>query len=147
MTLTLVTIVGMAAGAVLILTAVAVFWSKKDFPAGGVMVSMVGLVLIGMSQWSSIKITAGGATIEAVRAEITKTAAAAEEVAAQAQQAAEAVEATKKQLASLTDLLETRQVLPAAAAEPIRARLAAAPNVDLTKLGKARATLRDVITL
>lgn len=143
--MTPVTIVGMAAGAVLILTAVAVFWSKKAFPAGGVMVSMVGLVLIGMSQWSSIKITAAGATLEVVRAEIRQTAAAADEVAAQAEQAAAAVEATKQQLASLTGLLETRQVLPAAAAQPIRARLAAAPNVDLTKLGTARATLKRVI--
>jgi len=143
--MTPVTIVGMAAGAVLILTAVAVFWSKKDFPPGGVMVSMVAVVLIGMSQWSSIKITAAGATLEVVRDQIRQTAAVADEVAAQAQQAAATVEATKQQLANLTDLLETRHVLPAAATQPIRAQLAAAAKVDLTKLRTARATLSRVI--
>jgi hypothetical protein len=106
---------------------------------------MVAVVLIGMSQWSSIKITAAGATLEVVRDQIRQTAAVADEVAAQAQQAAATVEATKQQLANLTDLLETRHVLPAAATQPIRAQLAAAAKVDLTKLRTARATLSRVI--
>jgi len=140
--MTTVTVVGMAAGGVLILTAVAVFLVKKEFPAGGVVVTMVGLVLIGMSQWSSIKFTAAGATLEVLRHEIRRTAAAAEEVAAQAEETAAAVEATKLQLASLTGLLETRQVLPATMAQPIRAKLSAVPSVDLSKLRTARGDLK-----
>lgn len=140
-----VTIVGMAAGAVLILTAVAVFWNKKEFPTGGVMITLVGLVLIGMSQWSNIKISAAGATVEVVRDEIKKTAEAVDQVAAQAQLAAGAVEATRQQLASLTDLLESKQVLSAATAQPIRAKLEAAPRTDVMKLGTARESLKRVI--
>ena len=140
-----VTIVGMAAGAVLILTAVAVFWNKKEFPTGGVMITLVGLVLIGMSQWSNIKISAAGATVEVVRDEIKKTAEEVDQVAAQAQLAAGAVEATRQQLASLTDLLESKQVLSAATTQPIRAKLEAAPRADVMKLGTARENLKRVI--
>jgi hypothetical protein len=143
--MTSVTIVGMAAGAVLILAAIGVFWNMKTFPAGGVMVCLVGFALISMSQWSSIKISAAGATVEFLRDQIKQTAAAADELAAQTQKVATAVEATQKQLASLTDLLETRKVLPATEARSIRTRLEAVPNVDPIKLGNARAKLQDVI--
>src|SRR5262249_31481902 len=119
----------------------AVFLIKKEFPAGGVMVTIVGLVLIGMSQWSSIKLTAAGVTLEVLRDQIRQTAAAADEVAAQAENAAAGVEATKRQLAHLTQLLETKQVLPATAAQPIRAQLSAVPSVDRAKLATARSKL------
>jgi hypothetical protein len=138
--------VGMIAGAFLILTAAAVFWSKKNFPAGGIVITLVGFLLIGMSLWSNIKITAAGATIEVVRAEIRQTAAATEEVAAQAQQAVAALEATKQQVASLTSILETRNVLPGSEVQRINAGLAAVPHVDVHKLGAARATLSKVVT-
>jgi len=142
--MTPVTIMGMAAGAVLILTAVVIFLSKKDFPPGGIVVTLVAFAFIGMSQWSSIKITAAGATLEAIRGEVRQTAAAADEVAAQAQQAAAAVRATKEQLESLTVQLDKKQVLSPAATEPIRAQLRAAPTVDVSKLNTARATLNRV---
>jgi hypothetical protein len=142
--MTAVTVVGMNAGCVLVLAAVAVFLIKKEFPAGGVMVTIVGLVLIGMSQWSSIKLTAAGVTLEVLRHEIRQTAAAADEVAAQAQNAAAGVEATKRQLANLTQLLETRQVLPATLAQPIRAQLSAVPSLDRSKLAAAREALNRI---
>jgi hypothetical protein len=139
--MTAVTIVGMAAGGVLILTAVAVFLIKKEFSPGGVMVTIVGLVLIGMSQWSSIKLTGAGVTLEVLRDQITQTAAAADEVAAQAENAAAGLEATKRQVANLAQLLETKQVLPATAVQPIRAQLSAVPSVDRSKLATARSKL------
>jgi hypothetical protein len=143
--MTAVTIVGMAAGGVLIIAAVAVFLSKKEFPAGGVMVTLVGLILIGMSQWSTIKITAAGATVEVARDEIRTTAEAVDAVAEQTQQAAAAVEATRQQLSNLTAMLENRQVLSAAAVQPIRTELSTAPRIDAAKLKEVRDSLKRVI--
>ena len=48
--MTAVTITGLIAGSVLILTASIVFLLKKEFPVGGIGVAMIGLVFIGMSQ-------------------------------------------------------------------------------------------------
>ncbi|MGD2064087.1 MAG: hypothetical protein PVF51_10965 [Nitrospirota bacterium] len=93
--MTPVTIVGMAAGSILILAVVAISWSNKAFPAGGIAVSLIGVVLIGMSQSSIVKSDRGGASIELVREQISQTAAAVEAVAAQAEQTAAAVEETK----------------------------------------------------
>lgn len=42
--MTPVTISGMVAGGLLILTTIAIFWTKKEFPGGGVAVTLVGLV-------------------------------------------------------------------------------------------------------
>lgn len=140
--MTAVTIVGMAAGGVLILTAAAISWSKKAFSAGSITVCLIAFGLIGMSQWSSIKITAEG--IEVLRDELKQTATAAEEVAAQVEQTATAVEATKEQLTALAAHLASQHVLSAAAIQPIRVRLAALPTLDLTKLNAARTTLNRV---
>lgn len=150
--MTIVTIVGMVAGAALILTAVAVFWSRKDFPTGGVTVTLVGLILIGMSQWSTIRLTTAGTTVELLknelqqtRNELQQTAAAVDKVAAQAQQAAAAVEETNRQIVNFADLLEERQVLSADAVEPIRAELESVPKINLMELDTARETLQGVM--
>jgi hypothetical protein len=143
--MTAVTIVGIIAGCVLVVTAVVIFLAKKEFPTGGVMITAIGLILIGMSQWSSITLSGMGIEIKAMRQEIAQTAAAADEVAAQAEQAAAGIEATKEQLTSLTHELDTRQVLPVAVTEMIRARLSTVRNVDVSKLNAARTDLKAVI--
>src|SRR5919108_3042283 len=129
--MTAVTIVGMVAGGLLIATACIVFLLKKDFPAGGFGVAVIGLVLIGMSQWTSFKITAAGVSLEAVKAQVQKTAAAAEEIATQAQQTAASVETTREQVATLAQQLQSSNVLSAAAVRPIRAKLDTAPRADV----------------
>ncbi len=139
-----VSIVGMIAGGILVLTAVVVFLAKKEFPAGGIMVTAIGLVLIGMSQWTSIKLSGLGINIEVLRNEIAETAAAADEVAAQAEQAAAGLEATKQQLASLTRQLDANRALPGRAAQPIQQQISSIPTVDRSKLTAARATLRTL---
>lgn len=150
--MTTVTIVGMIAGAVLILTAVAVFWSRKDFPTGGVMVTLIGLILIGMSQWSTIRLTTAGTTVELLREELQQTqnelqqtAAAVDAVAAQAQQAAVAVEETNRQIVTVADLLAENQVLSADAVEPIQSKLESVPKIDPMELNTARETLQGVM--
>jgi len=144
--MTPVTIVGMVAGGLLILTAAAVFLLKKEFPAGGLGVALIGGVLIGMSQWSSIKISAGGVSVDlqVLKAQVQQTAVAAEEIATQAQQTAVSVETTREQVAALTEQLQSRNVLSDAAARPIRAKLDAAPRADLSRLRAARENLDRV---
>lgn len=136
-----VTIVGIVAGSALIVTAIIVFLSKKEFQTGGVMVTVVGLVLIGMSQWNSIKLTVGEATLEAIREELNSTKDATNEVAEQVEQAAKAVETTRMQLLSLNDQLKTSRVLPDSVTVSIQEKLSSAPQVDLTKLGLLRKNL------
>ena len=141
--MTPVTIVGMVAGGLLILTASAVFLIKKEFPAGGLGVALIGLVLIGMSQWSSIKISTAGVSVDlqVVKAQLEQTAAAAEEIATQAQQTAASVQTTREQVAALTQQLQSRNVLSDAALRPIRAKLDAAPRADSIRLRTAREKL------
>jgi hypothetical protein len=141
----IIEIVGVIAGGILILCAVAVFWSKKEFPLGGIAVTLVAFVLIGMSQWTSIKISAAGATVEALKEAVKQTAIAADEVAAQAEQAAAGVQATQKQIENLSSLLESRRVLGSEAVRQIKTELKAAPDVDLNKMRIARESLGQVI--
>ncbi len=137
-----VVIVGMIAGSVLVLAAAYVFVKNKDVSAGGVGVTLVGLLLIGMSQWSTIEIEGGGFKIKALRDAIAQTAAAADTVAAEAEQAAAGIDATRRQLASLTREIENRGVLVPAVTRPIQSQLSAVPAIDRTALERARANLR-----
>ena len=137
-----VIIVGLAAGSVLILTAVIIFLKNREFPAGGIAVTLIGLVLIGMSLWSKVEIEGGGIKITVLRTALTETAAAADEVAAQAEQAAAAAEATRRQLASLTQLMENRGLLAPAVTRSIQQQLAEVPAFDRTRLERARLDLR-----
>lgn len=139
--MTTVSLVGLIAGSALILTAIVVFVLKREFPAGGVAVTMVGLVLIGMSQWSSIKISAGGATLDL---QVRQTAAAAAAVAEQAERAAVAAETTRQQVAVLARQLESRNVLTTASVRSIQTSLEASPRVDLSRLQSARADLNRI---
>lgn len=145
--MTPVTIVGLVAGSIFVAVAAFVFVSKKAFPAGGIAVSAIGLVLIGMSQWTQVKVVAGGVTIElqALKADIQKTAAAAEVVAVQAQHAADSVHQVKQQLADVTRLLDASHVVPAPRTQEIRDRLSQAPTVDRSQLDSARASLRQLM--
>jgi hypothetical protein len=142
-----VVIAGMIAGGALILTAIAVFLMKKEFPAGGIGVAVVGLVCIAFSQWSSLEIEVGGLRLKALRDAIEQTAAAAEVVAEQAERAAASAENTKLQLAELTRHIESRAVLPPALVRPIRERVVAAPTFDPDRLRRARTELERVRVL
>ena len=137
-----VTIVGMAVGALLILTAIGVFWSKKEFPAGGIGVTFVGLALVGMSQWSTLRLKAPGLEFEAIRAKLDSTISAAEVVAGEAQNAAAAAEATRQQVSTLTSQLATHNLIPPTASIAIRRALDAAPRTDTTRLRMATDRLK-----
>lgn len=143
--MTPVTIVGMAAGSLLILTAAAIFWSQKAFPAGGIAVSVVAFAMIGMSQWTTIKIEAGGAKMEVTREEVLQIAAATNELADQAENVAAAIEVSKAQIRDVLNVLENRDILSAAAAQPIRHRLNTAPTIDIDRIQEARSEMWRVM--
>lgn len=141
-----VTVVGMVAGGLLIVTACAVFLNKKEFPAGGLGVALVGLVLIGMSQWTSIKVNTPGGSVEfaALQKDVKQTAEAADELATQAQETAASVETTRQQVTALTQQLQNNKVLTATAVAPIRAKLETAPRADVSRLRIAKDNLSRV---
>lgn len=140
--MTPVTVVGMIAGGLLILTAIAVFWSKKEFPAGGVGVTVVGLVLIGMSQWSQISLKAAGVELSAL-AEVAKASA---ELGDEVNKLASSVSTTKAQLSVVARQLEDRNVLTPAVTGSIRGALESAPRVDTAQVRATSARLREIQT-
>ncbi len=139
-----VTIVGMVLGALVILTALGIFWTKKDFPAPGLGAIVVGLILVGMSQWSSITFKGMGLEFQALRARMDSVATTAAEVANQAGNAAAAVEVARQQLNVLTTQLESRNVVSPQALEGIRRAMANAPHPDTASLRTATDRLRKL---
>jgi len=139
-----VTVVGMVAGGLLLLTAIVVFITKKEFSTGGVAVTVVAMILIGMSQWSNIQFEAFGIKFAALTKAINMTAAAADEVAAQTEQAAAEIAATREQLASLTQQIANTHVLSPGATAGIQTQLSTPPKIDLEKLKKARTDLERI---
>ncbi|HJU73551.1 MAG TPA: hypothetical protein VJ717_07380 [Gemmatimonadaceae bacterium] len=131
--MTLVTIVGMLSGVLLLLTAIYIFLSKKAFPAGGVAVTLVSLVMIGMSQWSTIRIKGGGIDID-----LTTLAAAVDTLAAQGVITANAIDSTRRGLVKLTDQLGDRNVLPRPSINSVLEPLRAAPRIDTAALNRNR---------
>ena len=142
-----VTLVGLIAGAALIAAAIYVFVSKKEFSAGGVGVSLVGLILIGMSQWTNIKVKGGGVDIDlsTLREQVNKTATAVDAVAKEANSTAAVANETRDQLLSLSTQLERRDVLPAANTRAMRDSLVGTPRIDTTAVTAARRHLNQII--
>lgn len=139
-----VIIVGMAVGTLAILTALGVCWSKKAFPLGSIGVMAIGLVLIGMSQWNSITLKAGGVEFEALQKQLEATAASTAVVAHEAQNTAGAVDVTRQQLALLTTQLVATRSLAPQSATAIRAAIEAAPRADTNRLRVATTELKNL---
>lgn len=139
-----VAVVGIVAGAALIAVACLVFAQKKEFPLGGVGVTLVGVVLIGMSQWTTIRIKGAGLDIDlrTLQAQITETAAAVDAVAEATVSTAAQVETTQTQLLEVTEQLERRQLLVPSTLSDIRGRMEAAPQADTTRVNAVRENIR-----
>ena len=135
--------VGLFVGAVVALSAVWVFLKKQEFSLWGTAVLGFGVVLIGMSVWSNIKIRAseGGIEFEVLRQQVQQTAQAAAKVAEEVETVAQIVEGSKRQLLDLTEVLQTGGNVPAATLQPIRDSLRAFPTIDRARLDSARVTL------
>ena len=142
-----VTTVGLIAGAALIAAAIYVFVSKKEISAGGVGVSLVGLILIGMSQWTTIKVKGGGVDIDirTLQEQVTRTASAVDAVAQEANSTAAVANETREQLLVLSTQLERRDVLPSASSRALRDSLGRAPRIDTAAVNAARLQMNEII--
>jgi hypothetical protein len=136
-----VTIIGLLAGTALIISAIRAFWNQRD-GTSGIVAALVGLIMIGMSQWATISVKGAGIEIE-----LAAIAQAVDAVAEEAISAATAVEATKQQLLSLSTSLERSQTITRADAGAIRDSLRAVPTVDPRAVIDARRTLRQSVDL
>lgn len=160
-----VTLVGMIMGSLVVLTSCLIFGSKKEFPAGGLAAMLVGVVLISISQWTHIKLNAGGSSLEldAVKKELAsttaqlqqttaetkanaqatrETAAATDAVAEQAERAAGASEVTRRTVVALASQLEVNKALSPAAAAPIKTTLDTVTHASVPAISSARKRLQ-----
>jgi hypothetical protein len=111
-------------------------------------VTLIALVLIGMSQWTTIKIKGpGGIDIDLtqLRQQIEETARAVDAVADVAGNNTRVSEGNRQQLLSLTEQLGSKQVIAPAAASAARSTLTALPKADTTRLHSTRLNLRKVV--
>ena len=134
--MTPVTIVGMVSGVLLVLTAIYIFVSKKEFPAGGVAVTLIALVMIGMSQWTTIKIKGAGLDID-----LSTLARAVDTLAAQSVNTANVSETTRQGLLKLTDQLGRRNVLDRSSATSVTEPVRDAAKIDTAALKRVRVQL------
>ena len=127
-----VTVVGMIAGLFLIGVVVVIAYRKHEVSAGSVALAVIGLVLIGMSQWTSIRIKGGGVDIDlsALERQVHATAAAVQTLAEETVATAAVAESTRDQLQTLAVDLRRSNVVSAAFANTLTDSLAARPDVD-----------------
>jgi hypothetical protein len=144
--MTPVTITGMAAGTLLILTTAAVFWAKKDFPVGGLGVVLLGVILIGMSQWSSIKVNAGGNSVEllAFEKKLDSAVTATADLAVATRNAANSAETAKSQISELTTVLAQRNLVSPEASAKVQDAIKASPAADTVSI-KASTQILDAL--
>jgi hypothetical protein len=141
-----IAVVAMIMGVLLILAAIGIAWSKKEFSAGCVTITLVGVILIGLTQWTTIKFKSGGLDVElsTLKQQLKQTAAAVDAVAAETETAAQATEAGRQELRSLVNQLGSHNVLPPVALQPVRASLDTLHKVDFSKIRMAREDLRRI---
>jgi hypothetical protein len=147
MSMTPVTVVGLVFGGALIAAAIYVFVKKQEFALNGVAVTLLGLLLIGMSQWTTIKIKGAGIDIDlsTLQRQLSETAEAVDALAEETVNAAAAAETTREQLLTLSNQLERQRVLPPSLTRPLRDSLRTGPRIDTAVVNAARVRLRPII--
>lgn len=139
-------VVGMVVGAIMALVASYVLLKGNDFTLNTLGFTAFGVLLIGMSVWSQVKIQVNeqGLSFEVLRQQVQQTA---EEVLAVAEQvdvAAQALEDNRMRLTSLAGTLVRRDLVPQAEIQRILGPEADIPHVDRERLENTRLRLEDV---
>lgn len=135
------TTLGMILGTLLIISAIVIFFMRKEFSKEGVLVVFGGIVLVGMSGWSSIRVSALGVDVEALQKRVDSTVQSVTQVAAQTDSAAVAVDTTKNQLSALARELADSDALSKEESARIIGALARAPRADRVMLRSAAVKL------
>lgn len=107
-------IVGIVVGTVAMLTTCLVWFRKQVFGTGGAVLSLFGVMLIGMSVWGSVKITLPGgieAELETLKGKIEVIAESSQGISDEVRNIAEVTETTRDEFVQLTRDLETLPAL------------------------------------
>jgi hypothetical protein len=141
-------IAGIILGSIAVLSAVYVWVKDRTFGMGGGALSLAGIVLVGLSIWSSVRIKVNESGLEAdfnrlqsQVSEVTKTSLA---VTDEVRKIAESTQANKDQFLKLTSALETRQVVRPEVLAAIEKPIESTPTADRKAIDAAAIRLRNL---
>lgn len=140
-----VIIIGLIMGSVTLLTACYVWLRKQVFGLGGGILSLVGVILIGLSLWSNVSIEVSEGTIKAefdrLERQMNDMAHANEAVTEEVGAMWRVVDTNKDQFIQLTQELQTRRTISQERLDEIREPVLTVPQVDVQKIDSAKALL------
>lgn len=127
-------VVGLIMGAVALGSACWVWLRKQTFGVGGGMLSLVGVILIGLSLWANVKVEVSAeglkAEFERMERRLDAMAEANVSVSEEVRNLATVTETHRSQFVKLTESLERQQTLAPEILAPIRREVEAAPRID-----------------
>ncbi|MDO3379142.1 hypothetical protein [Geoalkalibacter halelectricus] len=131
-------VVGLVLGTLAILSVCWVWIKRQILGTGGAMLSLVGVLLVGLSVWSSARfaISPEGFEAEFSRLEqrVNEVAHSSNALREEVLAVAENVETSRTQFLHLTEALETRRALPPQTLEEVRRPLLTLPSVEPQQL-------------
>lgn len=103
--------VGLLVGVIVMLSVVYVFIKERTLNTGGVVLSLIGMILIGLSIWSNIKIQTEGLTLELkkIKGEVSQLASASKVVTEEVTKITRDIDASNQQVLNLTRVLSEEQ--------------------------------------
>ncbi len=138
-------IVGMIIGAGAIAAVSWVWVRKQTFGTGGIGLSIVGVILVGLSVWKSVEVSYSDGNLvvrlQKLEQRLGQVAEASSAVTQEVQKLTDSANTTREQFLKLAHTLEMRGTLPSATIREIRESIARAPAVDRAKLDSARRLL------
>jgi hypothetical protein len=136
---------GIVAGAILVVSAAVVWFRKQVFGVGGSLLTVAGLLLLGMSIWSRAKVSVGadGITAEVEQA-VRQAADAGAAVAEETTKLAKDVELLRQELSRLAASVQATGKVSPEDADNVVATLKAAPSINPQSLSRASKQLETL---
>ena len=138
--------IGVALGAGALLTVYYVWVKRQTFGIGGSLLSVTGIVLVGLPLWSSINLSVSAtglrAELERMQERVEEVAEASAIVSETVVDLAEMQDSSHRQFTQLTEVLERRQAFDSAELTEIQG-IAIRPMVDRATLDRATRVLRQ----
>ncbi len=139
-------VVGLVLGTFAIVAACGVWVRKQLFGAGGTVLSLVGLILVGLSVWKSVEISVTEGTVsvrlERLEQDLAEVTGANLAMAQELEKVANALTTTKQQFVQLTHVLENRGTLAPEVSRELRTPVDRLPTLDRARLNSAIEILR-----
>ena len=141
-------IVGIILGTLTIGSAAYVWIRNQNFGMGGSVLSVVGLALVGLSIWSTVKIEVSAEGLQAefkrLESQLNTVAQANQEVTQEVKNVADTAQRSKEQFVELTRVLEERGTLDSEKKTEILKPVLEAPPIDVKRLNMAAEKLKRV---